>query len=122
MKARLKSWYCPDINDLSSYFPPQFDNFCILLKLMIGPTDREGYESFDIQVCTPKWLEMNIRENGCIIGRHFLIVLEYEYEYILSKLRCLVEACEGKDWAELAQKISRLGYWEFEDYSENTPY
>lgn len=28
----------------------------------------------------------------------------------------LVDRCEGKDWAEVANKLSRHGAWEFEDY------
>jgi Immunity protein 8 len=119
MKAKLKSWYCPDIDDLSNYSPPQFDNFCMLFTVMVGPAEKEGYESFDIQVCTPKWLECNIKKNGFICGRHFLIVLEFEYESLINKIRNLIESCEGKNWDEVAQKVSRIGYWEFEDYNEN---
>jgi len=29
-----------------------------------------------------------------------------------------VRGCEGEDWAEVANKLARLGQWEFEDYRE----
>ena len=116
MNAKLKSWYCPDIGDLTSYSPPQFDNFCFLFRAMVGPAEREGKESFDIQVCTPKWLLSNMREDDIIPGRHFLIVLEYHFEKILNRIRNLIESCTGDDWDEIAEQVSRIGFWEFEDY------
>jgi hypothetical protein len=31
-------------------------------------------------------------------------------------MRRLVERCSGATWQEIAVKVSRIGYWEFEDY------
>jgi hypothetical protein len=118
LKAKLKSWCCPDIEDLSNYSPPQFDNFCFLFRAMVGPAEREGKESFDIQVCTPKWLLSNMKEDEIICGRHFLIVLEYQFERILNRIKNVIESCNGKDWDEVAEKVSRIGFWEFEDYKD----
>ena len=117
MKAKLKNWYCPDIEDLPTYSPPQFDSFCFLFRAMVGVAEEEGEESFDIQVCTPKWLQSNMKKADVIIGRHFLFVLEYHFDLIFSKIKKMIESCEGEDWDEVAQKISRIGFWEFEDYN-----
>jgi len=41
----------------------------------------------------------------------------------IQKVRQLVEryvrGCEANTWEELANKLSRLGAWEFEDYRES---
>jgi len=118
MKAELKSWYCPDIDDLSIYSPECSDNFNFLFRAIVGPMDSESRESFDIQVCTPKWFLSNMKVDEIIIGRHFLIVREYNYDRIVTKLKKLIESCHGKTWDEIAEKVGRIGFWEFEDYVE----
>jgi hypothetical protein len=72
MNAKLKSWYCPGIEDLSNYSPLQLDNFCLLFRAMVGPADREGSESFDIQVCTPKWALLIHSANNSVNHRIFI--------------------------------------------------
>ena len=114
-----KSWYCPDIEDLSNYSPVQFDNFCFLFRAMVGPAETEGEESFDIQICTPKWLAATMHEEDIVSGRHFLFVLEYNFQNIITRIKDLIESCYGVDWDEVAEKIGRIGFWEFEDYQDN---
>ena len=102
------------ILDLSKYYPQEGDNFCFLLQAMIGPKDVDIAESFDIEVCTPKWLLKNIKEKEVLNGRHRLIVSEYNYKTIIN----YIEKCNGNNWDEIALKLSRLGHWEFEDYRQ----
>lgn len=118
MHAKLKSWYCPDIENLSNYSPPQLDNFCFLFRAMAGPAEREGKESFDIQICTPKWLLSNMKKDEIICGRHLLLVIEFNFERIFNTIKNLIESCNGADWEEVAEKVSRIGFWEFEDYKD----
>ena len=116
MRARVKAFHSPDVQDLTAYQPQEKDNFCFLLQVMIGPADMEGEESFDIEVCTPKWLLNTHGIEEVIIGRHRLIVFEYNFKRIKETIISYCEACKGDDWKEIAQKLSRLGKWEFEDY------
>lgn len=45
-----------------------------------------------------------------------LIVLCYDRDRIESEIAQYVDGCTGKDFWELAQKVARIGAWEFEDY------
>ncbi len=118
MKAKIKSFYSPDINDLENYNPIDTENFCFLLELLIGPDKENGEESFNIQVCTPKWFLSNMKRNDIILGNHFLIVIEYDFKRIFNHIEKLIESCSGKDWDEVSEKVSRIGHWEFENYIE----
>lgn len=118
MKAEIKSIYSLDIDDLPNYSPADTENFCFSLRIIASPESEEGEESFDIQVCTPKWMLENYRKEEVIIGRHYLIVMEYNYDRILQTISSFCSRCEGATWREVAEKIGRLGYWEFEDYRE----
>lgn len=84
--------------------------------MMIGPEGEPGEESFDVVVCTPRWLERRVHEEGALIGRHHLMIERWDADRVRNFLRDAVESEEAPTWPELAAKIGRLGKWEFEDY------
>ena len=43
---------------------------------------------------------------------------KYDYDRLVKMVELYCDSCEGKNWRDVAQKLSRLGKWEFEDYSE----
>jgi hypothetical protein len=118
MKAEIKSIYSFDIDDLEGYRPPNEESFSFHLRIIAGPQSEPGEESFDLKVCTPKWLLENHGKDEVIIGRHYLIVMEYNYQRILKRITDYCSRCEGSNWREVAEKVGRLGLWEFEDYKE----
>ena len=86
---------------------------------MVGPDNSEGEESFEIEVCTPKWLMENYSSEEIILGRHLLIVQKFDYKSIHRRILTYLAQCTGDNWSEIALKVSRLGKWEFEDYSSS---
>lgn len=87
MNAELKRLHSPDIYDLENYKPESPTNFSFLLQAMIGPVGADGEESFDIEVCTPKWIEENYAQDVVIIGSHYLLVREYNYKKINEAIK-----------------------------------
>jgi hypothetical protein len=85
---------------------------------MIGPAGGDGEESFDIEVCTPKWIEKNLGVNEVLIGVHHLVVREYNYQKIVLAIEKFLLSCSGANWNEVSKKVSRLGFWEFEAYED----
>lgn len=118
MNAELKLLHSPDIRDLEHYQPEDPEKFGFLLQAMVGPEGEEGEESFDIEVCTPRWLSETYRTDAIIVGRHYLIVNEYNYQRIVAAIKGFLQNCSGENWGAVAEKVSRLGKWEFEDYTE----
>jgi Immunity protein 8 len=116
VQAIRKGHFSPDIDDLSTYSPSIPGNFGFLLQLLIGPSDQKGFESFNVMVCTPDWLVQHHNQEDVIIGRHYLIVFEYNYERIIKRIDKYLQNCTGSSWVEVAQRVGRLGRWEFEDY------
>lgn len=117
MRASIRRFHSPDISDLGTYKPEKADTFGFLLQVIVGPAGLEGEESFDIEVCTPKWLLQNYGQDDIVFGRHHIVVFEYQYDRFVDAITSYVETCEGASWDEVAQKLSEIGRWEFEDYS-----
>lgn len=116
MRAELKRLHSPDVLNLSTYVPEVADEFGFLVQLMAGPEGSDGEESFDVFVCTPEWLKHNKSRTSMILGRHYLIVFEYNFERLRTFLAGYCRECSGATWQDVAQQLGRLGKWEFEDY------
>ena len=115
MRAELKSMHSPDI-DLPTFWPEKPDSFGFLMQVMIGPEGQEGTESFDIQVCTPKWLIEKHKPDDVLFGTHMLIVFEYDVQRIQGFIQRYCQRCIGNSWQDIVPKLARIGGWEFEDY------
>lgn len=116
MNIEIKSIHSPDIDDLLEYQPEKTDNFSFLLQLFIGPKNEKGEESFNLVVCTPKWLIEHHQKDEILMGYHYLLMFEYNFERLMGWLQQYVSSCTGHTWNECAKKLSRLGKWEFENY------
>ena len=117
MKPAIRRFHSPDVSDLASYEPKDPTAFGVLVQILVGPRDEVGEESFDVVVCSPKWLEAQLEAGEVRSVRHHLMTLQYDWPEIEGAMRKLVDECEAETWAEVALKLGRLGRWEFEDYT-----
>jgi hypothetical protein len=115
MRAELKDIDSPDI-DLKNYEPNVPNNFCFLLELMIGLEGEDKSDIFSISVCTPDWLNTYYNENDIIIGKHLLIVFNYNLDKIKEKISKYCERCVGDSWEEIVIKLKEIASWEFDNY------
>ena len=113
MRAELKSMSADDVN-VGSYVPDDLGCFFITFRLRIGLEGINSGDDFEISVCTPTWLQLNMWEP--MWGRHLLIVREFDYQKILNMITDGIVRCDGENWMEIASKLARLYAWEFEDY------
>ena len=118
MRAVLRKLHSPDAPDLRLFHPADPTCFSVFIQAMIGPDDQEAAESFDIVVCTPRWFIENCNIHDVILGRHHLIVFEFDFQELWNAIHSYCDSISGASWPEIAAKIGRLGKWEFEDYSE----
>lgn len=115
MRATVRSIHSPD-EELETFAPQDPSEFGLFVHVLAGPDSGQGEESFDLMVCTPRWVERWVRDNGPLVGRHHLFVEAWDADRVRGYIREAVESEEAPTWSELAAKIGRLGRWEFEDY------
>jgi hypothetical protein len=113
MKAELRALHCATIDDLENFRPN--GDFGIFVQALIGPKGAIGAESFEIAVCTPGWFATQMT-TGIAPGIHVLFMTRFDYDLLNRFVSSYCENCTGNSWAEVAQKLTRLGKWEFEDY------
>ncbi|SET47254.1 immunity 8 family protein [Thorsellia anophelis] len=116
MKAILNSmWVDTSKFTLEDYQPEEKNCFILFVNLNIGPANETGSDYFSIQICTPEWLCKN--HWTAELMRHTLLVRQYDLEEIKNVITNYIDLCDGENWMEIAQKLSRVFAWEFEDYS-----
>src|SRR5262249_336678 len=98
--------------------------FALNARLMIGPADGPGEESFDVTICTPECFSVAAR-GGFYDARHHRVVDFEAFDPAAlprwvarrgAEVREGVGRVQGDKWKEIGGRLSRLGYWEFEDY------
>lgn len=119
MRAAVRHIGGDDFRDLSSW-QPESAEWSLLVRILAGPADGPGEESFDITVCSVEWLASLVRRHGLVDGRHHLILDRFDWPTLKSYIERRVHQCTGDDWDEVSAKLARLGLWEFEDYVEHT--
>lgn len=118
MRAKIKKLHTPDASSLANFAPDDISDFCLLVQIIVGPEGADGEESFDLEVVTPKELARRADRTGPVSGRHLLIVNQFDSSEIQTWIEKAVAACSGRDWKEIASRLSRIGHWEFEDYED----
>lgn len=118
VRAKVRRICSADMDALEAYTPPDPERFSITVRAMVGPAEGEGEESFDINVCTSKWLEERLENETFVLGMHRLFVKAYDPPEIRKFITRTIERFSGSTWNEVAEKISRLAYWEFEGYKQ----
>jgi hypothetical protein len=114
MRAELKSLSSVDV-DLRAYAPPD-DAFCVGVTAEVGALGEEGADVFQFEVCSPEWLATELQSRSIVSGRHRLFMSRFSYDALEAYVLKRVAQAEGPDWPSVAEKLSRWGYWEFEDY------
>lgn len=110
----------PDLDPVPQALADDQSEFCLTARMVVGPADTEGEESFDVTVCTPEWLAVQCRRQGGILDARHHLVVDYDSfdHYALHNwLATRVARVEAATWHQLAEQLSRIGLWEFEDYT-----
>lgn len=114
MKAEIVSVDLIDYENWA-YWPDDPTNFCVAAEALLRSEGGQGFEIFSFEVCTPRWLVEHGGQNPRFI-RHVVLMTEYDEQLIKNLVRDLVEKTTGDTWSEVAEKLSRYMFWEFEDY------
>lgn len=111
----IKSVHSPDMpTHPSAWAPDTYADVYCLLELTIGPLTEEGADIFATLVATPEGLRSHARERIVLSDRAMIVVGEYQWSAIRSRLDAIVASCDGESWSETVGKLQRYFLWEYE--------
>jgi hypothetical protein len=125
VRAELKSLFSPDAEgSLETYAPKDPERFGISVMAFIGPIDEEHSDSFDLLVCTPRWLvdhfddariaRWDFETPGLVFGNRLLLMKRWDYSALHAAITDVCALHEADDWGTLASRIGRHIPWEFD--------
>lgn len=120
IKADLKS-ISYEIERHDSYFPEDAESFWVFVELGVGVLGEDGVDFFHLYVTTPAFLQKQFAVYDYTHiqwGHHILIVSDFNKVYIENEIKKTVEANSmGVSWVEIAKKLAKYFYWEFDELS-----
>lgn len=115
MRALVRAICSTDI-DVESYQSETPEDDGQWIRLLVGPDNGPGEESFDVLVCTSTWLARRIGEYGSQLVRHALVMDQFDLQDAIEILRGEVALVSGENWRDLTMGLVQIGRWEFQDY------
>ena len=115
--ACLKNLMCSDF-DLREYRPENPSSFGFFVEMEIGIANEEGTDLFQLHVCTPQWLEDQVREGGPQWIESQLVLSSYNFDELHEFLSRKINSIQGNNWMEIVSKLRLLAHWEFNGYRE----
>ena len=113
MKAEIRDYQRINDENFSSYEPDK-QVFGYTLLFSIGVRGKEGIDYFEVDVASAGYLEQHNVKAGFL--RHTILATNYNIPEALALMTKYVDSLEEESWEKLANKISRISRWEFEDY------
>lgn len=120
LRAELKGLWSIDLPQGPPELPVDPENCWVNISADIGTVGDPGADEFSFIVTTPKFLATEIHGSDYRLGRELIIVEAFRWEVIEKAIERLVHTFSGETWEELATKLGRYAYWEFEDYQPFT--
>jgi hypothetical protein len=114
MRAEVKYFEWDDIDSAITPLSEQITG----LVFAAGPLGSVGADNFHVTVCTPEALATMVARDGDVIGRHFVFVASINPRRVEETIRDRLRRLDGDSWTDLAEKIGRIGHWEFADYTD----
>ncbi|HXE06998.1 MAG TPA: Imm8 family immunity protein [Acidobacteriaceae bacterium] len=103
---------------LESFRPVDARDFAVSLTILIGPESQPGEELFYLSICTAEWLRNQCEKHGYFFTGRRLVMDHWDFDLIKQFLDKRISTLVAESWEDLATMITRIAYWEFEDYRE----
>lgn len=121
-RAKVYHWNFCDLETFKFTRPKPGENFFKELEIDVGIEGKEGTDRFTISICNEGGLldlihRIHGQYNFAELN-HVLIFKVFDEDMIVEKVRSRIEKVSGKDWVEIANRISTFMDNEF---SPNAP-
>lgn len=111
---QLKGFDCIDHDPIEEWMPSSDSDAYYPLCLHIGPPDEEVADLFYVDVATPQ--AINAHNLGRRLKQKGIVVNPYSWESVLAKVQATIECCEGENWSQQSELLSKHFNWEYENY------
>jgi len=89
--------------------------FGLSVYFTIESHEGEGGSDYQVFVCTPKWIEKEVKWRRSMWGKNLLIVDVFDKDIILNAIFGVIH--ELSKCEKFEEKMAQYAQWEFENYS-----
>jgi hypothetical protein len=116
VKAELRRIDTNSATVFEDFRPEHSECFGFWINASIGSDEGTGADDFQILVCNGDWLAREGVFHRGASERHLLLDGPYDPDAVIEQLKRYLETCVGHGWMDIVDRVSKIGYWEFENY------
>jgi hypothetical protein len=116
VRPELRGFDCTDLDPIEAWVPED-DEVVYWLTLTIGEPGIVGADDFQVCVATPAGLKSPLGQRARPRGSDepkAIVVQAYSWNAVLNAIEERLDACKGRDWAEVNEKLRAQFSWEYE--------
>jgi hypothetical protein len=110
------------VDDVASYRPKDENRFAVQLSLLVGTPENDFGDTFEIIVCSPRWLLENLDAHwpayrlgsGAVLpGRDLWLMKHWDYDRVKQSVNQILGSVTAETWDDLANWLGRHLSWEY---------
>jgi hypothetical protein len=109
------------LGDIPEFVPEDPSHFAVRLQVFVSDVPDGAPDSFDVTVCSPKWLVDNLGHfesqspgaERVVMGHELWLQERWDAAAIRRTIETLVASVSGQDWGDLANWLGRSIPWEY---------
>ena len=119
IKLEIKDYHSADIEEVWEWKPSSDEEVYYSLEIDIGKVSDKKSSIFQLIVASPASLQSRAETepDNIIVGRGYIIIENYQWDKIESRLNEIIRSCERKSLDESISCLQRYFIWEYEDHS-----
>jgi hypothetical protein len=83
-----------------------------------GDSESDATQGHWFLLCSPTWLAENLEPQAILRGQGIVIQHRYDGDALVTALSDFAKSCISTDRQRVYEKLSRLGFSEFEDFND----
>ena len=116
IRPKLMGLYSADApeGEPAQFVPADPECCCLWVMAFVGEEGQEGHDTYQIGICTPRWLLTEGMERGYEWGRFLLIVPRWDYGLVVRAIDELLAEAAGPDWETVSDRLARFAWAEWD--------
>lgn len=94
------------------------NHFSVWIEIVFGVEGTALTECVGTTVCSPSWLEASLDGEAVVRCGEVIVMRRYDASKLTHAIDAFARSCRAPTEKEMFEKLSRIGYSEFEDYNE----
>src|SRR5688572_5502984 len=107
-RPKLKGLWSPDLPMGEESLPNDPSNCWIVIQADIGLPDSDAADTFTFYVCTLKFLDHALKQEGFLLAAHTIVVSQFDWQTVRIAIEAACDRATGNSWKDITSRLSQF--------------